>query len=346
MTLESSQPFEFMEKDFAEICEHLDRLHRLASLAYGFHTDGLKQDELKELLQLLVEAIEHNTRRTDLHILATLSWLQERITWLPRKRFLTLKKLKEMLPTVPALPRVYEGRRFIRQLKGLPPPPTLQEIIDDLDALIEGFTNELIRHTRLLRFFFKAVNPESIPWIVKFVERNPGHVRTSLGEPLCIWWLSEVLSDFKPLWRHTRGPLKVRDVEVDALSVRNERLAVAEIKIAKPGSVEYEKACIQVVRAIERFVKPDMLQLAGFKWIKRPCIPSEAAVITLYNLNDYKEELKSILAWHLSNIGINKEIASVYDINDLLNIISKWRSKSKERYKELFITLNRILEAI
>lgn len=218
-------------------------------------------------------------------------------------------------------------------------------MIDDLDTIIEGFTSELMRHTRLLIVFFKVLNPESIPWIVKFVEKTPGHVRTSLGEPLCIWWLSEVLSDFKPIWRHTRGPLKVRDVKADSLSVHNEKIAVAEIKIARPRSVEYEKACSQVVRAIKGFVKPDMLQLAGVKWIRRPCIPSEAAVITLYNLKDYKEELRSILMRHLSNIGVDKEIASVYDINDSLNTISKWRSKSKGRYKELFMTLNEILEA-
>lgn len=73
MALKSSQPIEFMERNFAEICEHLDRLHRLSWLAYRFHTDGLEQDELKELLRLLKEAIEHNTRRTDLHLLNTLN---------------------------------------------------------------------------------------------------------------------------------------------------------------------------------------------------------------------------------------------------------------------------------
>jgi len=336
-----------MEADFTEICEHLNRLHRLSSLAYRFHVEGLKQDELKELLQLLKEAIEHSTRRTNLHLLTTLDWLQERIMLLPHITPFTIKKLKETFPTEPLLPRIYEARRLARQLIGLPPPPTVQEIIDDLDALIEGFTNELIRHTRLLIHFFKNLTPESIPWIVKFVEKNPGHVRTSLGEPLCIWWLSDVLSNFKPVWQYARGPLKVKDVEVDAISVCDGRLAVAEVKIAKPEGAfnEYKRACKQVARAVESFVKIDMLRLAGFKRVDEPCTPWEAAVITLYNLKDFKKEVKSTLIQCLSDIGVSGEISSVYDINDLLEIIDKWCSRSKERYKELFITLNKLLEA-
>ena len=130
----------------------LDRFHRLSWLAYRFNTDGLEQDELKELLRLLKEAIEHSTGRTGLHLLSTLSWLQGEITWLPRKRLFTIKKLKEIFPTEPLLPRVYRVRRFVRQLKEL--PLTIQDMIEDLDALIEEFTSELIRHTRLLIVFF------------------------------------------------------------------------------------------------------------------------------------------------------------------------------------------------
>jgi len=345
--LRNSQSIEFMEADFAEICEHLDRLHRLSSLAHRFHVEGLEQYEIKELLQLLKEAIEHSTGRTNLHLLTTLDWLQERIMLLPYTAPFTIKKLKETFQAEPLLPRIHEVRRLARQLIGLPPPPTVQEVIDDLDALIEGFTSELIRHTRLLIHFFKVLTPESIPWIVKFVEKNPGHVRTSLGEPLCIWWLSDVLSNFKPVWQYARGPLKVKDVEVDAISFCDGRLAVAEVKIAKPEGAldEYKYACKQVARAVERFVKIDMLRLAGFKRVNEPCTPWEAAVITLYNLKDYKKEVKAILMQCLSDIGASSEISSVYDINDLLDITNKWRSRSKERYKELFIILNKLIEA-
>lgn len=101
--------------------------------------------------------------------------------------------------------------------------------MDELDALIDGFTGELQRHTKILILFFDVVKPSSIPWIVKFIEKNPRHARTSIGEPLCIWWLSRVLGEGNELWLNVRGPLKVDGVEIDAVSVSINRFVVAEV---------------------------------------------------------------------------------------------------------------------
>ncbi len=183
----STSSIEFMEEDFVEVCKHLERLRKLAELAHEFHVDGLERDELKQLFSLLKEAVEHSTGRADLLMLNMLNWLRENIElWLPRGEKFPPKKLKERLPPNPIFPVVYGVRQLVRQWRGLPPPPTLSELVDDFDALIKGFTNELRRHTKLLISFFDVIKPESVPWIIKLIERGQGHVRTSLGEPLCI----------------------------------------------------------------------------------------------------------------------------------------------------------------
>jgi len=47
MALKSSQHTEFMERDFSEICEHLDGLHRLYWLLTGFTQMVLSKMNLK-----------------------------------------------------------------------------------------------------------------------------------------------------------------------------------------------------------------------------------------------------------------------------------------------------------
>jgi len=56
------------------------------------------------------------------------------------------------------------------------------------------FVDELLRYTRLLSELFEVIKPEAVPWTIRFLEKNPGYVRTTIGEPLCIWWLGRALS--------------------------------------------------------------------------------------------------------------------------------------------------------
>ena len=205
--------------------------------------------------------------------------------------------------------------------------------MDEVDALVDGFMDELRRHVQLLLRFFEVISPKSIPWIVKFVKRNPGHVRTSLGEPLCIWWLRNVLGESKEVWRNAEGPKKMHEVEVevDAASITEKGLAVAEIKISKSLD-RLEEGCRQVVRAVER------LTAGGAP------SPIEVAVVTLYNLGKSKERVRSVLRGLLDERGISAT-AAVYDIDDVKEALKSWRSKAKRRYLELFDTLAKILES-
>lgn len=346
-------PEEIRMEDLIEVCEHLERLSELAELSRKFHFQGVEREELTRLLTLLEEVIKHSTERTDLPLLERIEWFKERIErWFPpKKRFSVtelreeIKKIDEKLFGRPIPSVIREARRGIRQLLDLPPPPTLKDLLDEFDALIEGFTRELQVHTKTLLILFNTIKPESIPWVIKFIEKSSHHVRSSLGEPLCIWWLSRVLGETKPVWRAVRGPLKVKGLEVDALSVSaDQRLfAVAEVKVSKLKSA-FEEAFKQVVYAAKFFMEPDHIRLAGFKQIKESCKLLEAAVVTLYNLGDDKERLKSEFSSLFEEEGLPGEVVSIYDIRDVLDTIGRWQFKAKERYRELFELFNKMLE--
>jgi hypothetical protein len=336
---------ELKEEEFVEVLDHLEKiLWPLAEFAERFHSEGLRRDELKHLLDLLKQAIKHSTKRSDLLIIATISWFQQNIdAYLPSGITFSPKELKDRLPPDPLYPAIHVLRPFVRSLGAPPPPPTLKELVDEFDALIEGFTNELNRHTQVLIRFFDVVKPESIPPIIKLIEKNPGKLRGSLGEPLCIWWLGRVLSESKKVWGLTRGPIKVDKTEIDAVSVdvKEKRVAVAEVKVTK----QLDDACRQVAERVKRLMDASFLKKI-FKFVEEPYKPSEAAIVTLYRLNDgYKRELESKLEGTLEGAGVDRGCATIYDFNDILKSINTWGSKGKDRYRELFETLNKILEA-
>jgi hypothetical protein len=332
------------EEDFVEVFEYLERLRPLAELARKFHSDGLRRDEFKRLLDLLKELIERSTQRSDLSIAATISWFKQNIdAYLPSDVTFSPKELKDMLPPDLLYPAIHVLRPFIRDLGIPPPPPTLKELVDEFDALIDGFTRELAYHTRVLVKFFDVVKPESIPQIIKLIEKHPGKLRGSLGEPLCIWWLGRVLGESNEVWRATRGPIKVDKTEIDAVSVDAEKrlFAVAEVKVSK----QLDDACRQVAEKVKRLMDPNSLKKI-FGFVGEPYSPSEAAIVTLYRLEDgYKSELKSKLEDALENVGVGRECAVIYDINDILGSINRWSFKARDKYRELFETLNKILEA-
>jgi hypothetical protein len=339
---------ELREKDFVEVLDHLEKILRpLAELARKFHSEGLRRDEFKQLLDLLKQAIEHSTERRDLPILATISWFQQNIdAYLPSGVTFSPKELKDRLPPDSLYPAIHVLRPFIHGLGAPPPPPTLKELVDEFDALIEVFTKELNRHTQVLIRFFDVVKPESIPAIIKLIEKNPGKLRGSLGEPLCIWWLGRVLSESNEVWRLTRGPIKVDETEIDAVSVDvgKKRFAVAEIKLSKSRD-KLSKACSQVALKTKKLMDPLVLKNV-FEFVKETYNPSEAAIVTLYRLEDeYKRELKSELEKALEDAGVDSGCARIYDIHDILESINNWRSEGNDRYRELFETLNKILEA-
>jgi hypothetical protein len=253
--------------------------------------------------------------------------------------------LKDRLPPDPLYPAIHLLRPLLTGL-GPPPPPTLKELVDEFDALIEVFTKELNRHTQVLIRFFDVVKPESIPAIIKLIEKNPGKLRGSLGEALCIWWLGRVLSESKKVWGLTRGPIKVDETEIDAVSVDvgKKRFAVAEIKLSKLRE-KLSKACSQVALKTKKLMDPLLLKNV-FEFVEEPYNPSEAAIVTLYRLKDeYKRELKSELEKALEAAGVDSGCARIYDIHDILESLNNWRSEGNDRYRELFETLNKILEA-
>ncbi|MEM3550648.1 MAG: hypothetical protein QXV01_06105 [Candidatus Bathyarchaeia archaeon] len=140
------------------------------------------------------------------------------------------------------------------------------------------------------------------------IEKNPGHVRSPLGEPLYIWWIGRVLSERKPVWTVAKGPLKVDDVEVDAISIlsSSKEFSVAEIKVSKLCD-KLVDACDQAATRTKIFMNLDKLRRI-FNWIEEPCKPLEVAVVTLYNLGSYKTELKSELAKSLEREGLKRKI--------------------------------------
>ncbi len=248
-----------------------------------------------------------------------------------------LLKIKSKLSSLPSLPRL--GIL-------LPTPQKLANRLDEIDALIDVFIDELHRNSRLLTELFNVIKPEAIPWIIRYLEKNPGYVRTTIGEPLCIWWLGRALSQQsgKEVWRNARGPVKVMKKEINVVSVwirRNQCVyAAAEIKLSKKLR-ELEHAINQVIEATKLFIDSRNLKQAGFHSIKVACKPREIAVVTLYRLGEMKEVLRSKLEEKARRESIDAD-AYIYDIDDILESLRGF--SGKERYRELFKVINKILE--
>ncbi|RLG74811.1 MAG: hypothetical protein DRO12_06410 [Thermoprotei archaeon] len=338
----STEPEILRENILKEFCDRIGRLRGLAELARKLHYRGLERDELKRLLELLKDVIKGSTGRSNLSLLRRLEDFKVLADALPdtlypfRPRDWVLK-IKSMLSALPLLPR--PGILL----------PTSQELasrLDEIDMLIEVFTDELYRHTRLLSELFNVIKPEAIPWIIRFLKKNPGYVRTTIGEPLCIWWLGRALSQQprKEVWRNAKGPRKVMGKEVNAESVWIDRgqcvYAVAEVKLSMKWQ-ELEHAVNQVIEAAKLFTDPRNLKQAGFHNIKAVCRPREIAVVTLYKLKELKEELRSKLEEKARSENIDA-VTYVYDIDDILKNLRGF--SGKERYRKLFEVVNRILE--
>ena len=144
--------------------------------------------------------------------------------------------------------------------------------------------------------------------------------------------MQRVLGESREVWRGAKGPEKVNGVEVDAFSETEKGLAVAEIKVSRSLD-KLEEGCRQVVRAIEK-LSPARTAPSHL----------EAAVVTLYDLGECKERVRSVLRGLLDERGISA-IAAVYDINNVKETLESWKSKARKRYLELFDTLAKILES-
>jgi len=72
------------------------------------------------------------------------------------------------------------------------------------------------------------------------------------------------------------------------------------------------------------------------------CKLQEIAVATLYKLGGIKGELRIKLTVKVREKSIVSVELQVYDIDDIIGSIEGF--SGKERYRELFLTINRILE--
>jgi len=327
------------EEVFKELCDYVSNLHEIAELTYKLHHQGLERNEFKQLLSLIKDIIEASTKRSDLTLIKRLENLQSVIgilpdTFFPLKPRDLLLKLENILRSLPPLrPGIL-----------LPTPQELADRLNEVDTLIEVLIDNLHRYTRTLTELFNIIKPEAMPYILKFLEKNPGYVRTTIGEPLCIWWLSNILSRRQKIWRNTEGPLRIMKEEIDALSLQrlnNQCIyAIAEIKITK-NLGKLKSAIDQVIRKTKLLKDPTSLKLLGHHNIKE-CRPREIAIVTLYRLEGTKEELKLELAEAIRREGISAD-AYVYDIDDILGSLKGF--SGRERYHELFETINKILES-
>lgn len=249
-------------------------------------TDFVKSLERKvkdPKIQLLLQSMSFPTRLTTL------------FGRLKDGKLPPLPKLREVLPELlPPRPTRIDLRNIICRFLNLPPPPLPDrvQLLEEIERAVDLLLQDLERDTRMLVNFFDEITPESIPWIVDLFKKEPSGARTTLGESLCVWWLRMVLSQSKDRWLGTYGPIKTFDIEIDTLSVRG---AIAEIKNARPGSEEYEGACGQLAERCKAITQEPSILRSVVSWMPREFKLMEAAIVTLYRLGDYKEEIKERL---------------------------------------------------
>jgi hypothetical protein len=362
------------EEEFRYLYERSCKLSRIADKALKLRRRGLPVTEFEELVGDLKDELRRLygrlcTAGEELYIVELLDWSVEFVKALerrakesalrlmlalfPRLRALLdslekgelppLPKLREVLPK---LPPPGPGRRVLRgvmEFLDIPPPPSPNpgQVLEEVERTVDLLLADLENNSRLLEAFFNEITPESIPWVVELFRRNPGEARSTLGEPLSVWWLRMVLGQREHPWAGTYGPIKSR-IEIDAISPNG---AIAEIKNAKPGSEEYYEACEQLAERVCEIVRdPNILKpiipraAEGFKL-------EEAAVVTLYRLKGYKEGVEEALVKSFQKRNIGGVSAKVYDGDDMLRGLDMWSPKeARERYTKLFKSLIEILD--
>ncbi len=333
---------EFSAEAFEDLLNHALRLNRIACLADKFRREGLSIDEFEDLTKLASEALRQSVGGADLHLAKLIEALPKVARRLGLRRVEHPRMLREALSKVHLPPGpIRLMRQILSERLDLPPPLEPPELVDELDIVLDGLLEELRKHTELIANFLRVITPDAVPWLIKLVEKNPGHAKGALGEALCIWWLREVLGRVKPLWMNTRGPIRVCGVEVDAISLWGEKLGLAEVKVAKPGSREYEKAIEQLSNASKVFEKkPDVLREL-FNRVPKRLEVSAVAIVTPRDLGEHREAMMNMLQQAFKG----REVA-VYDAESIINLLDQWLSKAKKRYIELFKTLRGVLEGM
>jgi len=256
--------------------------------------------------------------------------------------------------TIREIADILKSLRPIRPLDLITPTPSnLGELLEEVNALVEILIYNLNKHVRMLVTLFDTMKPDLIPHLIKIVKGNPGYIKGPLGEALCIWWLSRALSTERSIWSSAIGPIRVYNREIDALSVLIDlktsvcKYAVAEIVNSRNLS-ELEESLEQLVENIKLLVKPEVisqlmrsLSIREFTCMESTC--EEASIVTMYSISqNSKNALKRIFRETFSKEKLSCNKIEVYDINDI--ITSTKGFTGKEKYIELFKTLNEILE--
>jgi hypothetical protein len=109
---------------------------------------------------------------------------------------------------------------------------------------------------------------------------------------------------------------------------------------------EVEKAIKQVMRAVAVLKQVSNVRVITPQCRSEnvsECICREAAIATLYDIKDVKDRLKERLEAEArkNNLECNVE---VYDINDVLENLHGLREDVKGKYRELLLTINKIIE--
>lgn len=361
----------FSKEGFHRLYEHSRRLSRIADKTLKFRKVGLDVTEFEALISDLKEALEQRyARGKELYIIELLDWLSDLVRILerrakkPKRRFLRSMPFPRLttlfshlkdgklppLPTLrnvlPKLPPLGPARTRLKNMMHLldirlPPLPDPGQVLEEVERTVDLLLQDLATDTRLLSNFFDEITPESIPWIVDLFKKEPGEARTTLGEPLCVWWLRMVLAQSKDQWSGTYGPIKTFDIEIDAFSVRG---AVAEIKNARPGREKYEGACRQLAEKTKTISEDPSFLKFVVPWMPKDFKLREATIVTLYHLGDFKEEIKEMLTESMQRENIQGILTEIYDGDDILEELNKWSPKAaRRRYIKLFSAVMEIL---
>lgn len=341
--------YSLSEEELRRLSEYLVKLKPIGELAQKLHFEGLSREELIELLNSVKDVLDYLAREQGSkleRVMGRIERLKEIIAHLPPWIFPLSpgKAIKDLASFLKSL-------QPIRPLGVMAPaPPDLGRLLEEVNVLVEVLIYNFNKHVRMLVTLFDAMKPDLIPHIIKIARGNPGYIKGPLGEALCIWWLLRALSVERSIWSEVKGPIRVYNREIDAISTSIDlktgtcRYTIAEIANSKNPD-ELEEAIEQLVVNIKFLAKPEVIsQVACSSSVKRS-ICEEASIVTLYSISqEGKVSLKKRLEELLNREGLSCSKIEVYDINNIITSIKGFTGK--ERYIELFKTLNEILEKI
>ncbi|HLI45781.1 MAG TPA: hypothetical protein VKU94_01140 [Geobacterales bacterium] len=320
-----------------------------------FSNEGLNKYEILELIKNIKNLIKKSSENSKFPILDLIEWSIKNLSiFISDEEKISLEKFRQRINNLPISDfRIFQNTNLLGKLIFKEPIPTfsLKEMINEMTLTFNSIVDDFSNLTQFIISTLGHFTPEAYQALIKFFDDR---TISALGESLCIWWLINVRSLERPIWRTTFGPIFLGNIEFDAFAIGNNlRIGFAEIKITR-NSDKLEEGINQLRTRIQKFnensfkksligyLKQREIKLPGIEQLENVKEIEEVCLITTMELKE--EQTKNRLKEKIekSNVKINE--ITILDYIDIQEGLKNLKYKNKTVYIEMFEKLKNLKE--